>query len=209
VECLVNPTLGREKEMEIRPTESPKKVMVIGGGPGGLHAAWVAAVRGHDVQLYEKESRLGGQLIAGSVSTYKKELLGLLEFQIRQVARSGVKTHLSVEVTPDTIKKEKPDVIILSTGSMPIKPRIPGVDQAIVHDIPAVLNGRRPARLRTVVVGGGATGCEVAHHLAENNCPVTIVEQLPKLAPQLESITRKVLLKKLRDFQVRFKTGHR
>lgn len=209
VECLVNPTLGREKEMEIRPTQSPKKVMVIGGGPGGLHVAWVAAIRGHDVHLYEKESALGGQLILGSVSTYKKELLSLIEFHIKQVAKSGVKIYLNFEVTPETIKKEKPEVIILSTGSIPTKPQIPGIDHAIVYELPDVLNGKRPTRLKTVVVGGGAIGCEVAHHLAENGCPVTIVEQLPKLAPQLESITRKVLLKKLKDFQVSFKTGHR
>jgi 2,4-dienoyl-CoA reductase-like NADH-dependent reductase (Old Yellow Enzyme family)/thioredoxin reductase len=209
VECLVNPTLGREKEMEIRLTQSPKKVMVIGGGPGGLHVAWVAAIRGHDVHLYEKESVLGGQLILGSVSTYKKELLTLIEFHIKQVAKSGVKTHLKFEVTPETIKTEKPDVVILSTGSIPSKPQIPGIEHAIVYQLPDVLNGKRPTRLKTVVVGGGATGCEVAHHLAENGCPVTIVEQLPKLAPQLESITRKVLLKKLKDFQVSFKTGHR
>jgi 2,4-dienoyl-CoA reductase-like NADH-dependent reductase (Old Yellow Enzyme family)/thioredoxin reductase len=209
VECLVNPTLGREKEMEIRPTRSPKKVMVIGGGPGGLHVAWVAAIRGHDVHLYEKASALGGQLILGSVSTFKRELLTLIEFHIKQVAKSGVKTHLKFEVTPETIKAERPDVVVLSTGSIPSKPQIPGIEHAIVYGLPDVLNGKRPTQLKTVVVGGGATGCEVAHHLAENGCPVTIVEQLPKLAPQLESITRKVLLKKLKDFQVSFKTGHR
>ncbi len=209
VECLVNPTLGREKEMEIRPTESPKKVMVIGGGPGGLHVASVAAMRGHDVHLYEKEPRLGGQLTLGSVSTYKKELLSLIEFQIKQVAKNGVKTHLNFEVTPETIHEEKPDVIILSTGSLPARPQIPGIDLAIVFDLPSVLNGHKSLPLKAVVVGGGATGCEVAHHLAENGCVVTIVEQLPKLAPQLESITRKVLLKKLKNLQVQFRAGHR
>jgi 2,4-dienoyl-CoA reductase-like NADH-dependent reductase (Old Yellow Enzyme family)/thioredoxin reductase len=210
VECLVNPSLGREKEMELKPAENPKKVMVIGGGPGGLHVAWVAAMRGHHVHLYEKQSSLGGQLILGSVTRYKKEILSLIEFQKKQIQKSGVKTHLDFEVTLDTVRQEKPDVVVLCTGSMPIKPPIPGIDHPIVLDLPTILNGDKPARVTTVVVvGGGPTGCEVAHHLAEHGCPVTIVEQLPKLAQQLESITRKVLIKQLRENRVRFMTGHR
>jgi 2,4-dienoyl-CoA reductase-like NADH-dependent reductase (Old Yellow Enzyme family)/thioredoxin reductase len=209
VECLVNPTLGREKEMEIKPAETPRKVMVIGGGPGGLHVAWVAAMRGHDVHLYEKQSRLGGQLILGSVTRYKKEILSLIEFQKKQIEKSGVKTHLNSEVTLDTVKQENPDVVVLCTGSMPIKPAIPGIDHPVVVDLSAILNGEKPTRGRTVVVGGGPTGCEVAHHLAEHGCSVTIVEQLSKIAQQLESITRKVLIRQLRDYRVRFMTGHR
>jgi 2,4-dienoyl-CoA reductase-like NADH-dependent reductase (Old Yellow Enzyme family)/thioredoxin reductase len=209
VECLVNPSLGREKEMELKPADVRKKVMVIGGGPGGLHVAWVAAMRGHDVHLYEKQSRLGGQLILGSVTKYKKEILSLIEYQIKQIEKSQVKTHLNFEVTLDTVKQEKPDVIVLSTGSMPIKPAIPGIDSPIVLDLQTILNGEKPAQVRTVVVGGGPTGCEVAHHLAEHGCPVTIVEQLPKIAQQLESITRKVLINQLRGYHVRVMTGHR
>lgn len=209
VECLVNPTLGREKEMEIRPAEKRKKVMIVGGGPGGLHAGWVAAIRGHEVHLYEKQSRLGGQLNLGSVTKYKKEILSLIEFHKKQVEKAGIRIHLNTEVTLETIKREKPDVLILSTGATPFLPDVPGIERSIVVGLQEVLNGEPPEKRIAVVVGGGATGCEVAHHLAEHGSSVTIVEQLPKIAMNLESITRKVLLKELRERGVRFLTGHK
>lgn len=209
VECLVNPTLGREKEMELKPTEKPKRVMVVGGGPGGLHVASVAAARGHEVLLFEKQSRLGGQLLLGSVTKYKKEILSLISFQRTQVEKMKIKTYLNCEVTPETVKEIKPDEIILCTGATPILPPIPGMERPIVYSLPDILDGDRPLPGKTVVVGGGATGCEVAHHLAEHGSQVSIVEQLPKIAGQMESMTRKVLLKQLRDHKVRFFTGHR
>ena len=209
IECLVNPSLGREKEMEMRPAEKRKKVMVVGGGPGGLHAAWVAAMRGHEVHLYERQSRLGGQLNLGSVTKYKKEILSLIEFHIKQVEKAGIHVHLNSEVSLETVKREKPDVVILSTGATPILPKIPGIERSTVIGLSEVLNGVPPEKRSAVVVGGGATGCEVAHHLAEHGSSVTIVEQLPKIASNLESITRKVLLKELRERGVRFLTARR
>jgi 2,4-dienoyl-CoA reductase-like NADH-dependent reductase (Old Yellow Enzyme family)/thioredoxin reductase len=209
IECLVNPTLGREKEMEFTPASPPKKVMVIGGGPGGLNVAWVAAKRGHDVHLYEKQVALGGQLILGSITSYKKELLSLIEYQKTQIQKFGVKCHMNVEVTLDTIKKENPDVIILATGSFPVTPPVPGIDKPIVSTFVEVFNGDKPASKETVVVGGGATGCEVALHLSENGCHVTIVEQLPKIGGQLESITKKVLISKMKENGIRSMPGYR
>jgi 2,4-dienoyl-CoA reductase-like NADH-dependent reductase (Old Yellow Enzyme family)/thioredoxin reductase len=209
VECLVNPALGREKEMEITPADPPKKVMVIGGGPAGLNVAWVAAKRGHDVHLFEKESGLGGQLILGSVTDYKKELLSLISFQKAQIRKFGVACHLNFEVSLDTVKELSPDVVILATGSTPISPPVPGMDKPIIFTLSEILNGEELSKMNTVVVGGGATGCEVAHHLSHKGCPVTIVEQLPKIGGQLESITRKVLLSKLKEKGVRVMTGHK
>ena len=210
IDCLVNPSLGREKEMEIHRTDNPKKVMVIGGGPGGQNVAWVAAKRGHHVSLYEKQSSLGGQLHLSTVNTYKKELLSLINFQKIQIEKYGVDCHLNTEVTPDTFENVKPDVVILATGSNPIKPPLPGVDNPNVYTFAEILNGQNisPER-RTVVIGGGATGCEVAHYLAEKGCPVTLVEQLPSIARQLETVTRKVLLSKMKERHIQVITRHK
>ena len=209
IECLVNPTLGREKEMEMHPTQKPCKVMVVGGGPGGLNVAWVSAKRGHEVHLYERASSLGGQLNMATVATYKKELLNLVEFQKRQIEKSGVRIHLNKEVTLETVVEENPDVVILATGSVPLLPSIPGIEKQIVLTPIEIFNGRVQAKRKAVVVGGGPTGCEVAHHLSENGCAVSIIELLPKLAAELESITRKVLLRKLKENNVRMMTENK
>jgi 2,4-dienoyl-CoA reductase-like NADH-dependent reductase (Old Yellow Enzyme family)/thioredoxin reductase len=208
IECLVNPRLGREKEMEIQPTNTPKKVMVIGGGPAGLNVAWVAAKRGHDVSLFEREPSLGGQLILGSLSSFKKEMISLINFQKKQIEKYRVKCHLNTEVTIDTIKTYNPDVIVLATGSIPIMPSVDGLDSPIIFSIPQILNGVKQVVKNTVVIGGGATGCEVALHLSEEECHVTIVEMLPKIGMQIESMTRKIILRKLREYGVTVLTEH-
>jgi 2,4-dienoyl-CoA reductase-like NADH-dependent reductase (Old Yellow Enzyme family)/thioredoxin reductase len=197
VECLVNPTLGREEEMAFHPAKVVKKVMVVGGGPGGLNVAWVAAKRGHDVHLFERQPVLGGQLLLGSVTAFKKELLNLIRFQKRQVEKYGVKCHLNYEVTVDTVKSEDPDVVILATGSRPALLPVKGIDKPSVVTFIEVLGEERPSKKKTVIIGGGPTGCEVALHLSEYGCPVTIVEMLPKVGTRLETMTRKIFLKRL------------
>ncbi len=209
VECLVNPTLGREKEMAFHPAETTKKVMVVGAGPGGLNVAWVAARRGHDVHLFERQPQLGGQLTLGSITHYKKELLKLIRFQTKQMERFGVTCHLNQEVTPDTLKSHSPDVVVLATGSAPVYPQIKGINNALVISINEALDGHSRAEGKTVVVGGGPTGCEIALHLSEKGYQVTIVEVLSNLASQLESMTKKILLQKLMENNVTFKTNCR
>jgi len=208
IECLVNPVLGREEEMAFHPAKTRKKVMVIGAGPGGLNVAWVAARRGHDVHLFERQSEVGGQLILGSVSAYKKELLNLIRFQKRQIERFGVTCHLNQEVTKDTIALHSPDVVILATGSIPAFPPVEGIDKPIVIPVDQALNhSSRMGSKKAVVIGGGAIGCEVALHLSEKGCDVTIVEMLPKIGARLESMTKKIFIRKLVDNGVAIKTG--
>jgi len=198
IECLVNPMLGREDEMAFIPTKSPKKVMVVGGGPGGLNVAWVAAKRGHTVHVYEKRNVLGGQLVPGSMPGHKAELRSLIHFQIRQTELYGVKCHLNHEVTAKDIKSLDPDVVVLATGSLPAMPAVQGIGKKIVLTYADVLNGGPIPSNRVIVVGGGPTGLELALYLTERGCTVTVIEMLPKIGSGMESITRKVILKKLK-----------
>jgi len=207
VECLVNPVLGREKEMAFHPAKIRKKVMVIGAGPGGLNVAWVAARRGHEVHLFERQPEVGGQLVLGSITAYKKELLNLIRFQKRQIERFGVACHLHHEVTPEMVVSLAPDVVILATGSVPALPPVNGIDKPIVIPVTVALNHHSPIGQKTVVIGGGAIGCEVALHLSENGHQVTIVEMLPRIGAQLESMTKKLFIGKLMDNSVAIKTG--
>jgi len=198
IECLVNPMLGREEEMAFIQTDKPKKVMVIGGGPGGLNVAWVAAKRGHTVHVYEKRPVLGGQLVPGSTPGHKSELRSLIRFQIRQTELYGVKCHLNHEVTAKDVKALGPDVVVLATGSLPAIPTVPGIEKEIMLTYEDVLNGGPIPSNRVVVVGGGPTGLELALYLTERGCSVTVIEMLPKIGSGMESITKKVILKKLK-----------
>jgi 2,4-dienoyl-CoA reductase-like NADH-dependent reductase (Old Yellow Enzyme family)/thioredoxin reductase len=209
LECLVNPSLGREQEMQIVPATQPKKVMVVGGGPGGLNTAWVAAKRGHEVHLYEKQSYLGGQLVPGSKTAYKREMQSLINFQKRQAELNGVVCHLGQEVTAQTVQEENPDVVILATGSRPILPTIEGIDEASVVTFDVVLDGDVQEKKTTVIIGGGSTGCEVAYHLSEMGSAVTIVELMPKIGGDIEAVTKKLLIRKLKENNVRILTEHR
>lgn len=149
LECLVNPALGREKEMRIEPTRKKRRVMVVGGGPAGMNAAWVAAKRGHDVHLYEKQPILGGQLVPGSKTDYKREMHSLIRFQVKQIELNEVRCHLNQTVTRDTVMEIDPDVIILATGSRPAMPEVVGIEQDMVVSFASVLNGDRPVPKKT------------------------------------------------------------
>ena len=206
IECLVNPMLGREKEMAIIPTQKSKKIMVVGGGPGGLNVAWVAAKRGHEVHVFEKRDSLGGQLLPGSIPGHKKELRSLIRFQKKQIEKFGVRCHLGHEVKTKDVQEFNPDVVVLATGSLPAIPPVEGIDNNIALTYEDVLNESPPSFKRAVIIGGGATGLEMALHLTEYGCRVSVVEMLAKIGNGLESMTKRILLRRLQEYNVKIMT---
>ena len=164
--CLMNPAVGHEDEPEA-PLTTPKNVLIAGGGPAGLMAATVAAKRGHNVTLYEKEARLGGQIFAASNAPNKDEFFRMIPVFRRQAELQGVVIETGTEVTKELLDAKKPDVLVVATGSKPIVPPIEGADRPNVVFPLDVLESKVETGDRVVVIGGGATGVDVALFLAE------------------------------------------
>ena len=209
VTCTVNPASGKERLFKIVPAPVPKKVLIIGGGPGGMEAARVARLRGHDVTLYEKEERLGGTLNLASVPPHKEEIVHLLQYYENQLKKTGVKVALGKKVTGDFIAGEKPDLIIGATGARPLVPGIPGVERSHVFTYEDVLTGNVPVGERVAVVGGGTVGCELAEYLAGQDKKVAIIEQLAAVGTELDNLTRALQMDRLNRYRVRILTNTR
>jgi 2,4-dienoyl-CoA reductase (NADPH2) len=167
VECLCNPRAGRESETAIAKARQAKKVLVVGGGAGGMSAALAAAERGHRVSLYEKSERLGGQLQLAGAPPGRGEFAELALNLERQIVASPVTVVLNRTVDPALIEAEKPDAVILSTGAVPVVPPIPGADLPHVVQAWDVLQGKALTGRRVVIIGGGAVGVETALYLAD------------------------------------------
>ena len=202
ISCQVNPSLGQEKEYRIRPAEKAKRVLVVGGGPGGMEAARVAALRGHRVTLCEKGESLGGQMIPASAPQFKRPIREQVDYLKNQVQKLGVKLQLGKEVTPALVKRLRPDVVVLATGSTPIIPNMPGVRRKKVATAIEVLLGEKRTGKRVVIIGGGEVGCDVAWFLAEKGKRVTIVEMLPGLAMGMNMFSQLYLLDRLAQLGV-------
>lgn len=181
ISCAVNPAAGRERAYRLEPARRPAKIMVVGGGIGGMEAARVAAIRGHRVALYEKSDVLGGLVRQAAVPDFKQDLRRLLAWYERQMIREGVKVSLNREVTPDTVRRIAPDAVIVATGARPIVPEIPGIQHQAVMTAVDLLKGKTSAGPRTIIVGGGLAGCEIALWLAQQGVKPTLVEMLPDL----------------------------
>nr|WP_294681051.1 FAD-dependent oxidoreductase [uncultured Anaerotignum sp.] len=205
ITCLVNPLAGREADF--KPAETKKTVMVIGGGPGGLYAAFTAAQRGHAVTLYEKGDILGGNMRLAAYPPGKGDITNMVRSYIAKCEEYGVKMILNTEVTPALVAEEKPDAVIVATGSNPLVLPIPGINETGVIHAGDLLDGKATVGKRVLVVGGGMVGCEVADFLGELGHEVTVIELRDQLGPDVIPEHRKFLMKDFDTYKVQGVTG--
>jgi 2,4-dienoyl-CoA reductase-like NADH-dependent reductase (Old Yellow Enzyme family)/thioredoxin reductase len=211
VHCTVNPVIGREAEFFNFPLPlKKKKVVIIGGGPGGMEAAKTAVKRGHSVVLFEKEAQLGGTLKMAAAAPFKADMKQYLEWAERTtLACAGLTIKLSTEAKADAIKDEKPDILIIAAGSTSIIPQLPGIDLPKVVRAGDVELGRARVGDKVVVVGAGLTGSETALHLALEGKQVTLIDWLPlaEIETGAAVINNTILRKQLQDCKVTTLTG--
>ena len=204
--CAVNPLVGHEwdSEWEIKPADEKKKVMVVGGGPAGLECARVAALKGHDVSVYEKRNRLGGQLLAASKGPYgDDELGGLIENLKAQCSRAGVKVFLDTEVTPETIEKAFPDVVVIASGARFVATSVPGINKLKVVKVNDVLEESAETGEKILVWGGKSPGIIGALYLASKGKKVTLVCKERKVGKDVNPSYVWRYIQKLREVGVR------
>jgi len=183
--CTVNPAVGREKEFELKPAKTKKNVMVIGGGVAGMEAARVARLRGHDVNLFEKDEEPGGAVRFASKPKYHQEFSQAARYRIQQLKKTGVKIVTGKEITAADVNAFKPDAVIIATGAVPFIPAIPGVNSPIVCTSFDILSGKKQPGKKTLVIGGKREGLTVAEYVAEIGSEVIIVEASNTLGADL------------------------
>ena len=207
--CVLNAENGYENSRSIQPAAQKKKVAVLGGGPAGLEAARVAALRGHDVTLFEKTTTLGGQLNIACVPPRKEEMRRAAQDLIRAVCNAGVHLCMGQTRTAEQLQEAGFEAVINAVGAHSAAPRIPGIDGVNVADAWKVLAGEQQVYGTVAVIGGGMVGCETAEYLAARGCKVSVIEMMDKIAAGESTTILPTLLENYKTYGVEQYPSHK
>ena len=207
--CVLNAENGYENSRSIQPAAQKKKVAVLGGGPAGLEAARVAALRGHDVTLFEKTTSLGGQLNIACVPPRKEEMRRATQDLIHAVCNAGVHLCMGQTRTAEQLKDAGFEAVINAVGAHSAAPRIPGIDSVNVADAWKVLAGEQQVYGTVAVIGGGMVGCETAEYLAARGCKVSVIEMMDKIAAGESTTILPTLLENYKTYGVEQYPSHK
>lgn len=207
--CVLNAENGYENTRSIQPAAQKKKIAVLGGGPAGLEAARVAALRGHDVTLFEKTTTLGGQLNIACVPPRKEEMRRAAQDLIHAVCNAGVHLCMGQTRTAEQLKDAGFEAVINAVGAHSVAPRIPGIDSVNVADAWKVLAGEQQVYGTVAVIGGGMVGCETAEYLAARGCKVSVIEMMDKIAAGESTTILPTLLENYKTYGVEQYPSHK
>jgi 2,4-dienoyl-CoA reductase-like NADH-dependent reductase (Old Yellow Enzyme family)/thioredoxin reductase len=207
LQCAVNPETGREGMFKLKKADRPKKIWIIGGGPAGMKAAEIAALRGHQVTLYEKQERLGGRFLLAAIPPQKQILKEFIDYLSRQLQKLPVKIVLGKSFHPTLLEKGKPDAVIIATGAKPYFPPLDGIKDSKAISVEEALSDPMRLAKKVLVIGGGGIGAEVADHLSEKGKEVTLIEMREGIALDLVGHLQHFLNKRLREKGVRILTS--
>jgi 2,4-dienoyl-CoA reductase-like NADH-dependent reductase (Old Yellow Enzyme family)/thioredoxin reductase len=198
ITCIYNPDVGKEQDPGVQAAISSKKVLIIGGGPGGMEAARIAALRGHHVTLWERSDRLGGQVLLYAGLPGKDEFRELIDYFIHQLEVCDIDVRLRKTATKQEVEAFRPDALILATGARPRTLHLPGIDRDRVVTFKEALTNRSDLSRDVIVVGGGLVGLETAIYLAGRDHRVTVIEMLDEVAGDAGPLTAPSLIEKMK-----------
>ncbi len=207
IACLVNPFTGKEGSFKIVKADKPRKIMIIGAGPGGLETAWIAAKRGHAVTVYEKQSAAGGQFRTAAVPPTKHDIARAIKYYIHMGQKHGVHYNYGVEATSELVEKENPDAVILATGGVPLVPGLKGIHGPRVVNAVDILEGKVSVGESVLIIGGGKVGAETADFLGERCHRITMIEMFSEIAKDTPASVRHFLLERLKNYGVTMLTN--